>query len=763
MCSHASHATPRSRVTTHWSIRGLLFALAITLGGTRLAAAEVKNAPPVAAVSFTRDVMPILTKTGCNSGPCHGNQNGKGGFKLSLRGEDAEADYLAITRRDAGRRVAGLRPESSLLLLKPTMQRAHEGGQRFRADSPEYEAIAAWIRDGSSTDRATQPPLTAVEVSPGQRIMFAPERQFRITAIATFADGSRRDVTHLCLFEPSEPIVSIAANGLVEALQPGEATIIVRYLHETRPVRVVIRPARQPFVWQGPRPRNAIDERVFAKLRQCEVQPAATCSDSVFLRRSYLDLLGLLPTGSEARAFVADARSDKRDRLIDTLLHRPEFAEHWAQRWADLLRVEERTLDWKGTQLVHHWLRDTFTGEARVDELARALVLGQGSTYESAPANFYRAMRDPLTRAETVAQLFLGTRLQCARCHNHPFDRWTQDDYYAWGSLFVEIDYKIIENRRRDRNDQHEFDGEQIVFWSSQAECLKHPRSGTAVLPRLLGTARAVSTETPRLVQLADWLTAPSNRWFASVQANRVWFQLMGRGLVEPIDDFRATNPASHPELLDDLAAELVRQRYDVRGLIRKIMRSHTYQLAGSARFESDAEASLFACGSPRRLTSEQLLDGLTSVTGVAVPFNGYPQGTRAGEIPGARAVRDRDQPPTPGDSFLKLFGKPPRLLACECERAPDVTLAQMLQLVSGPLLDGMVSHADNRLTQPLGERKGWPERIDDLYWHTLSRPATELELETATRLVSQAPHPRRGLEDVLWALLNSHEFLLRP
>lgn len=714
-------------------------------------------------VDFRTDVMAVLSKAGCNAGVCHGNLYGKGGFKLSLRGEDADRDFVALTRDQSGRRTNVLDPDASLILLKATMQVPHEGGRRFTADSQEADFVRRWVRSlGEGAAAGSKRQVTRIDVTPSGPIIAAPDDSVSLRVVATLSDGSQRDVSSLAVYDLSAPLVSVSHDGVVRAAGPGETTVIVRYLNRQVPVRMAFVSARPDFVWRGPEPVNDIDRAVFAKLKQLRSNPAPVCSDSVFIRRAHLDLLGLLPTADAAREFVSDQRPNKRAALIDELLERAEFADCWALKWADLLRVEEKTLDRKGVQNYHAWIRGSIARAKPMDQFVRELIASRGSTYASPASNYWRAMREPLMRAETTAQVFLGLRLQCAKCHNHPFDRWTQDDYYAWSNLFSRVDYKILENNRRDRNDSHEFDGEQIVFMSRKGD-VDHPRLKQPLAPRMLADrAEPLPADADRLLTLADWLTQPDNERFVQTLSNRVWFHVVGRGVVDPIDDFRATNPPSNPALLDVLARETVSSRFDLRHLVRTIMNSRVYQLASEGADGELADDRNFARQEPRRLAAEQFLDAICQVVGVGVNFNGYPTGTRAGEIPGVQAVRLREQPSGSGDTFLKAFGKPPRLQACECERSTDSTLGQTFQLVSGPLLNDLLQRSDNRLAEWRKSNRSAADIVDDLYWTTLTRAPTAGERDACVRVLDQSPDRRQTLEDLTWGLLNSNEFLLR-
>jgi len=698
--------------------------------------------------------MAVISKAGCNAGTCHGNANGKAGFKLSLRGEDPEWDFQVLTRDVFNRRTNPFDPDQSLILLKATAQIAHEGGARFKKDSDAYKTLRAWIAGGPANDVATAPTVTRLEVAPAEAILIEPTNTARVIAHAVFSDGTRRDVTSWAVYDPSSQMVKVAADGLVTAAKSGEVTVIVRFLERQAPVRLAFVPARPNFVWSGPRPRNFIDEHVFAKLRSLRMNPSEQCSDSEFVRRAYLDVLGILPTADEARAFVADKGKEKRAQLIDRLLERPEFPDFWALKWADLLRNEEKVLDRKGVQLFHRWIRQSIAENKPLDQFVRELLSARGSTYAQPAGSYLRALRDPIARAESTAQVFLGTRLQCAKCHNHPFDRWTQNDYYDWAEVFSPVQYKVLENNRRDKLDTHEFAGEQIL-WAGNEKAVINPKTARPAQKRFLGETRAERSEA-----LAQWIT--EQPIFAQSQVNRIWFNLIGRGIVDPIDDFRATNPASHPALLDALAKEFVRSKFSLRHMIRVIMNSRTYQLSPLPNETNRDDESNFSRAIIQRLAAEQMLDAQSQVTGVPLQFDGYPVGMRATQLPGVRAVRTRERKPSDEDQFLMTFGKPMRLLTCECERSSETSMGQAFHLISGPTINDLLTASENRLSRLLASGKTPEAMAEDLYWNALSRPPSAKELGKAVAVINEARNQRAALEDLTWALLNAKEFLLR-
>ncbi|MEO8426039.1 MAG: DUF1549 and DUF1553 domain-containing protein [Verrucomicrobiota bacterium] len=772
-------------------------------------------------VSFRNDVMAVLSKAGCSAGTCHGNKNGKGDFKLSLRGQDPDLDHLSLTRDLFSRRVSPLEPEQSLILLKPTTQLAHEGGLRFKKGSQEYEILRRWITDGMPNDLGTAPKLQQLEVTPQDQVLVEPDDRVQLQVRAKFSDGTTRDVTSLAVYESVNSLAQVSHDGLVQRQgRPGlaETTVLVRYLQCQEPVRLAFVPKRSDFVWKKVPGHSYIDDQIFAKLRTLRMNPSELCSDEAFVRRAYLDLLGLLPTAEEARAFVNQSHSGsrpdsastshfaggkgnqsrltpaatarqtlaKRSQLIDRLLERPEFVDFWALKWADLLRVEAHSLDQKGVQNFYHWIRQSVAENKPLDQFVRELITARGSTYGSPAANFYRPHRDPATRARAAAQVFLGTRLQCAECHNHPSDRWTQDDYYDWAGLFSRVNYKVIENKREIASDEHEWNGEQIVFVARQGS-VKNPRTGKDARPRFLGVSADANSQkgefperpeslpasgrprissddngTDDLDALANWLASSSNRLFVRVQANRIWYQLMGRGLVDPPDDFRATNPASHPALLDALAQDFVKHKFDVRYLVRLIMNSRTYQLASEPNETNGDDESNFSHPIVRRLGAEQLLDCQSQVAGVPLTFAGYPVGMRAAQLPGVRPESKGKRRANQGEQFLEIFGKPPRLLTTDTERSCECNIAQVFQMISGPTVNELLTKKENRVSRLLTTGKSNREILTELFWTALTRPPTNEELGNLLPGLESATDRRAELEDILWGLLNSKDFVFR-
>ena len=708
-------------------------------------------------VDFRTDVMAVLSKAGCNAGTCHGNANGKGGFKLSLRGQDPDLDWKAIAREQGGRRVNLIEPAQSLALMKALGAIAHEGGQRFDLAAPERAILLQWIRAGAR-DTGTNRKVVRLEVTPTERVLIEPAGEVKLTAVATFSDGTVRNVTRLAVFEPNNLGVKVSVEGMVTRERFGETTVLVRFLGQQVPVRLAFAPERKDFAWSNPAAANFVDEHVLKKLRTLRMNPAGVCDDATFLRRAWLDLLGIVPPPDAVRAFVADTMPDKRAKLPDTLTQRAEFATFWALKWADLLKIEERQLDTKGMEVFHGWIRQAVAENMPLDQFAANIIAARGSTYENPAANWWRANRDPVTRAENTARVFLGTQLNCAQCHNHPFERWTQDDYYDWTSVFARVDYKIVENKKRDKSDKNEFKGDQLVMMKSGAASVPNPRTGTGAMARFLGVTASVkpTAEHDELLALAEWL--PHSPMFARTQVNRVWTQLMGRGIVDPLDDFRASNPPTHPELLDALVQDFTSHGYDLRHLIRTIMASRTYQLAsdgGDPEDETNYSHALI-----RRLGAEQILDSMSTALVAPLRFPDWPNATRLAEIPEGRK---HYHPITSDlDRFALAFGKPPRLIASDCERTNEPTVAQAFQLLSGPVINELLTRKENLLGKLLATTKPDAEIISELYLATLSREPSAVEIERAKAHLASSKDKRRALEDLAWALLNAKEFLFR-
>jgi Protein of unknown function (DUF1549)/Protein of unknown function (DUF1553) len=715
---------------------------------------RVERAASIRTPSFRTDIAPLLSKAGCNMGACHGNLNGKGGFKLSLRGDEPSFDYQSLTHDQSGRRLSNIAPESSLIVLKPTGAIPHEGGLRFANDSTEARALLAWIAAGANDDRASAPRVKALRVYPSERILAPGALGQQLVVTAHFADGTSRDVTRQAAYDVSDPTrAEVSADGQVHAHGPCETTVAIRHMNGRATSRLAFLADRPGFVWCGREPRGTIDTVVFARLKALRINPSPVCSDPVFLRRAFLDAIGRLPDPMEARAFLDSKDPAKRDKLIDRLVERPEFADFWALNWADLLRNEEKTMGEKGSWVLQRWLRDQLAVDIPLDRMVRKIVTGLGSTWQNPPASFYRTNRDPTAAAESVGQVFLGIRLQCARCHNHPYDVWTQDDYFGLAAFFANIARKQPSEARKDRLDLHEINGDESIYLSGRAEMVQ-PRTGTLLHPKCLNGPtmdRGAGEDGNALSMLANWLTQ-KNPQFSRNLANRVWFHLLGRGIVDPVDDFRESNPPSNPALLDVVTAFFEANTMRLKPLVGWIMKSQTYQLIATPNPSNADDAANFSHSVVRLLPAEVLLDAISQVVAVPEAFPHAPGALRAAQLPGASG----------GIAFLKSFGKPDRLLTCECERSESTTLAQAFQMINGETVRKKLEMRSNRIGQALDSGRSDSEILDDVYLAALARQPTPVERTAVSVHIRRGQDRRKAWEDVLWALLNSKEFLLR-
>jgi hypothetical protein len=703
---------------------------------------EVKGAGTETAVSFSREVVPVLTRAGCNQGACHGAAQGRGGFRLSLLGFDPAFDHSEIVQSAKGRRVVPSDPERSILLLKPTLQLEHGGGERFKVGSRPYELLRRWLEDGAPAPAANDPHVTGLEVWPAGRTMLPGEQQ-QLLVRATWSDGRREDVTATAQFDAlNDAVASVTPDGLITARERGETHVMVRFGGQAAVARVTL-----PYARVEPYPEvpawNFIDEKLIAKWKTLGLTPSPLCTDEEFLRRLYLDAIGTLPTPQEVRAFLADSSPDKRARTIDRVLDRPEFIDWWTLKWGDLLRINRDLINDKGMWSFHNWVRASLRDNKPLDVLVREIITAEGSTFTEGPANYFLVARTPADWAETTAQLFLGVRMQCARCHHHPFEKWSQDDYYGLTAFFVRLGTK--------RSQEFGIFGNETVVYLKPNGEQTHPRKGGVVKPHPLDGPN-VEDPFDRRRKLAEWLTAPANPFLARNFVNRFWAYLMGHGLVEPIDDLRATNPASNPELLDALAADFVAHKYDLKHLLRTILNSRAYQLSASMTPGNAADAAnvYHTRYVRRRLTAEHLADALDFTTGTREKYQGLPLGTRAIQLPDTR-VR----------SFLMdTFGRPARQITCECERTVQPNIAQALHLLNGDFLNKKITDPSGRIETLLKAKTAPAALIEELYLVTLSRPPRPEESARAGKWLAEAPSLKEGAVDLLWVLLNSREFL---
>jgi hypothetical protein len=598
-------------------------------------------------------------------------------------------------------------------------------------------------------DRAGPEGRKRLEVLPSSRVLNAPARWQQLAVQAHFSDGSSRDVTRFTVFTSSDSAVAdVSPAGLVEFRQPGEVAILCRYLDQLQAVRLTYLEPKKGFAWKAPPEHNYVDRHVFAKLKMLSIRPSELCGDEEFIRRACLDLCAVLPTPEEVRSFLADTRNDKRAQLIEALLERPEFADFWTLKWMDVLRANRRALGVKGVEAYRHWLREHVEKNTPFDRVVRELLTASGNTFSNGPANYYRAAREPQELAEATAQLFLGIRLQCAKCHHHPFERWTQNDYYSTAAFFARVQSKTESGKKQNAKNPEA----EIISLGTQGE-VSHPRTGQAMPPRFLGgTAADVAEGMDRREILARWLTAGDNPFFARSVVNRVWFHLFGRGIVDPVDDFRDSNPPANDELLDALARDFVAHQFDVKYLIRTITASRTYQLSARSNAFNRDDNKYFSHTLPRLLTAEQLLDAVCAVTEVPEKFSGVPAGTRAVQLPDGEV----------NHPFLKTFGQPARDLPCECERGGDANLAQALQLINGVVVHEKLTSAKNRIGRLLSQKPADVDMLVELYLATLSRRPRENEAKAALEFLAKTSDKRQAWEDIQWALLNSKEFMFR-
>jgi hypothetical protein len=693
-------------------------------------------------VNFSREVVPLLTRLGCNQGACHGSQHGRGGFRLSLLGYDPPFDHAQIVQSAEGRRVVLSDPERSILLLKPSLTMEHGGGERFRAGGPEYRLLKRWLEDGAPGPGLGEPEVTALEVWPASRVLTPGERQ-QVLVRARWKDGRSRDVTALARFDAlNEGVASVTPQGLVTARDRGEGHVMVRFAGQAAVVHLTLPYAHLAHYPELPR-SNFIDDLLIAKWKALGLVPSPLCSDEDFFRRIHLDTLGVLPAPADLEAFLADPSPDRRRKAIDRVLGRPEFVDFWALKWGDLLRINRDALTERGMWTFHNWVRACLREGRPVDVMAREIITAQGSAFTEGPANFYLTARTPADWSETASQVFLGVRLQCARCHHHPFEKWSQDDYYGMAAFFARLGTKPSQEFGI-------FGGERVVYLRSAGE-QTHPRKGGVVRPHPLD-GPVLDDPLDRRVNLAEWMTARDNPFFARNFVNRFWGYYMGRGLVEPLDDLRATNPPSNPDLLDALARDFAAHQFDLKHLLRTIMNSRAYQLSSlpEAGNKADAGNVHYARFTVRRLTAEQLADALDFATGTRQKYKGLPLGTRAVQLPDPRVP----------SFLLDVFGRPSRQITCECERTAQPNIAQALHLLNGDALNAKIAAPGGRIEALFKAKRPLPEVVEELYLVTLSRRPRPEERERALHWIGTAPTPREGAQDLLWALLNSREFL---
>jgi hypothetical protein len=701
---------------------------------------EVRDSAKPRPLHFEHDVVPVLSRFGCNAGGCHGKAEGQNGFKLSVFGFDPAADYDALVKESRGRRVFPADPDRSLLLAKAVGTIPHGGGVRLRRDSADYATLRAWIASGLPVGDPSAPRLTAIRVEPGPRVMAMRSAQ-QLRVIGRWADGREADVTAHARFQSNnDALATVDEHGRVTAGEaPGLVAVMASYMGAVDTFRAFVpQPAGAGSDAPDPPAANFIDPTVYKQLRRLNIRPGGPADDAEFLRRVSLDIIGTAPTADEARAFLADKSPGKRAALVDRLLARPEFADYWGLKWADVLRIDRAVLGHRPAYAFHKWVRDSLAEGKPLDRFARELIMADGPLAETGPAGFYKVTPKPGDAAGAVSQVFLGVRIGCAECHHHPFDRWSQTDYYGMAAFFAPV--KVTKTAR----------GEAVLVGGEPVT--KHPRSGEPVFAHALGAPMpAADPPADRRAVLAAWLTAPDNPWFARNLANRTWAHFFGRGLVEPVDDFRATNPPTNPELLDALAGHLVESRFDLRSLIRAIVLSRTYQTTSRPEPGNERDAVNHSRALLRRLDAEVLLDMVCQATGTTEKFDGAPAGTRAIGLWDSKA----------GHYFLKTFGRPERATNCTCERAAEPSAAQVLHVLNSPEINGKLSRDDGAVARLVRDVRDDGRLADELYLRFLCRfPTAEERASAVAHLGRSAAKRRSAAEDLAWSLMNSLEFV---
>jgi hypothetical protein len=718
-----------------------------------------EGSPP----TFAREVSALLSKSGCNLGTCHGNLHGKGGLRFSLRGDDPEFDFASIVHDQGGRRVDWLESTKSLILRKPSGGLAHQGGVRLRSDSLGYDWMKRWIESEESqsssidlTKASNQ--LVELHVEPSRAVLPTSVRTAELVVWGKWADGTVRDVTRWARYEPNLTSgVSVSESGTITAEHPIDVAVAVSYLQARASTRITFLASDQAT--ESPSNQSTpIDHWIQAQLDQLRIPTTARADENRILRRMFLVTVGRLPTADEVREFNADERPERLDAWRDRLLVDPMTARLWALRWSDVLRNEQKVMSQKGTQLFADWLTRQFAEDRPINDIMAELIRSVGSTFDNPPASFHRTHRDPMIAAESVGQVFLGVRMQCAKCHNHPFDVWKQDDYYGLAAYFTTLDREQIDNKRPDDLDKHVITGDEIIKLVSKQSEIWHPGRSISVGPRAFSANEPAmppkSIDNP-LAELADWVTR-DNRQFARNMANRVWFHLMGRGIVDAPDDFRISNPPSNPELLEFLTDELIRSNYSVRHLSRLILSSEAFMRESVSQIASSDQlpaAASFAGYPLRRMPAELLLDAVADVTGVPLSKDG----SRDGEE-NHRAATATTIPPS--SSFVRAFGKPERLLVCECERSDQLSVRQSLMLLNGDDVRKRLNSRRSVLRKMMDRGDSDQQILDHLYLAALSRPATSEEQTVMLAHLQTSDSREEAFEDILWALLNSQEFV---
>jgi hypothetical protein len=700
---------------------------------------KVKDAKVDRPISFKLDVMPVFMKAGCNAGSCHGAARGKDGFRLSLFGFDPDGDHYRLTREINGRRINLALPQESLLVEKATGKVPHTGGSRFAERTELHQTLIRWLEAGAPLDPPTVPTPVAVELYPKNAVLDGKGATQRMVVRARYSDGTERDVTSLALFlSNNDTSATISPDGMVTAGDRGEAFVMARFSTFTVGAQVIVLPKGLQFTFPQVPEANYIDTLVNNKLKKLRIAPSELCTDEVFLRRAYIDIIGLLPTPEEHQRFMSNTAPNKREQLVDELLGRKEFAELWVMKWAELLQIRSsQQVSYKAMLLYYNWLQDKLARNVPMDQMVQELLAAKGGTFKNPATNYFQNETDTLKVSENVAQVFMGMRIQCAQCHNHPFDRWTQNDYYGFAAFFSQIGRKGTDDPR-----------ETVVFNSGGGE-VTHPVGGRVMKPKFLGGAEPDCTGKDRREVLARWLASPDNPYFATNLANIVWAHFFGMGIIDPVDDVRVSNPASNPELLQELGKRFTEYKYDFKKLVRDICTSRTYQLATQPNANNEGDTRNFARGNIRRIKAETFLDCISQVTETKNKFPGLPLGARAVQIADGGV----------STYFLSTFGRATRETVCSCEVKLEPTLSQSLHLLNGDTTTQKIQ-AGNLIGRRLAEKKTPSDIIDELYIRCLSRKPLPQEKTKLEALMATEPDKNKALGDVFWAILNSREFM---
>ncbi len=693
-------------------------------------------------VSFVRDVVPVINRVGCSAGTCHGAAKGKNGFHLSLRGYDHEYDYESLVQDISGRRFSRAFPEQSLLLLKPTAEVPHKGGQVLKPDSRHYRLLLRWIAEGVQSDVGKTKPVERLEAFPASMELSDAGDVQQMLVIAHYEDGSTRDVTREAVFSSSATeVAEVSESGLVTALRRGESAVLIRYEGAYETNELIVMGDREGFEWKETPEFNYVDAHIHNKLKRMKIQPSELCSDEEFIRRVYIDLTGLPTQPEDVRAFLKDETptQEKRAALAERLLASPEYVQRWTHKWADLLQCNSKFLGQKGVWLFRSWIEQSIAENKPYDQFVRELLTAEGSVYKNPAASYYRISRDSSTAVENTTQLFLGVRFSCNKCHDHPFERWTQNQYYELAAYFSDVARK---NGR--------LPGDEIVYTSLNPAPVTHPKTMAPIDPSVpFGEEKGESRNLREA--LAKWMTSADNPLFARSAVNRVWSYFMGRGIIEPVDDVRSSNPPSNPELLDALVDEFVSKGFDMRQVMRTIVNSRAYQLSVKTNRWNEDDERNFSRAMPKRLTAEQLLDAISAAAGSRPKFPGLPSDFRAVQLPDSRIETD---------GFLKLFGRPERETVCECERADEVSLAHAMNLINGATIGNALIDPNGRIASLMKSGAEDQAVVEELYLAALCRYPREEEIATALAHMAEAASKMEGAQDLLWALLNSPAFL---